>query len=145
MAETILKRREGCYACSIRCKRAVEVSSGEITVDPKYGGPEYETIASFGSLCQIDDLVLLAKAHELCNKYSIDSISTGCSIAFAMECYEKGLLTREDCDGLEVKFGNKDVILPLIDMIAQRRGIGDILAEGTTGRQRLSAGAEDFA
>ena len=89
MAETILKRREGCYACSIRCKRAVEVSSGEITVDPKYGGPEYETIASFGSLCQIDDLVLLAKAHELCNKYSIDTISTGCSIAFAMECYER--------------------------------------------------------
>lgn len=146
MAETILKRREGCYACSIRCKRAVEVSSGEITVDPKYGGPEYETIASFGSLCQIDDLVLLAKAHELCNKYSIDSISTGCSIAFAMECYEKGLLTREDCDGLEVKFGNKDVILPLIDMIAQRRGIGDILAEGTHRAAKIiGRGAEDFA
>lgn len=146
MAETILKKREGCYACAIRCKRAVEVNNERFTVDPKYGGPEYETIGSFGSLCCVDDLEVIAKAHELCNKYSIDVISTGATIAFAMECYEKGILTNEDLDGMELRFGDAEVVLKLIEMIANREGIGDILAEGSLrAAKKIGRGAEEVA
>ena len=83
---------KACYACSIRCKRVVK-SEGEYQVDPHYGGPEYETLSALGSNCGIGDLRAVAKANELCNRYGLDTISTGASIAFAMECFEAGMLT----------------------------------------------------
>lgn len=129
--KNILKKRHGCYACAIQCKRVVEVQNGEITVNPRYGGPEYETVAAFGSLCENDDLATIAKANELCNKYAIDTISTGATIAFAMECYEKGILTEKDLDGIKLNFGNSKAILKLVHKIANREGVGDILAEGS--------------
>jgi len=128
---TILKKREGCYACAIRCKRAVEVEREGLKVDIKYGGPEYETLAAFGSLCMVDDLEIIAKANELCNKYSLDTISTGATIAFVMECREKGLITEEELDGIDVSFGNGEAILQLVEKIGKREGIGDLLAEGS--------------
>ncbi len=146
MAETILKKREGCYACVIRCKRVVEVDREDLKVDPELGGPEYETIASFGSLCGIDDLELISKANELCNKYTLDTISTGMVIAFAMECYENGIITQQDTGGLKLTFGNKDVVLKLIEMIAKRQGIGDILAMGSKrAAKKIGKGAEQYA
>lgn len=129
MARTILKRREGCYSCVVKCIRIVEADK-PYPVDPKYGGPEYETTAAFGSLCMNDDLVVVSKANELCNKLGIDTISTGVSIAFAMECYEKGILDRESTDGLSLEWGDAEVILTLVQNIACRKGIGNILAEG---------------
>ena len=99
MANTILKRRDGCFACPVRCKRVVEVDKDDIKVDPKFGGPEYETIGAMGSLCGIGNLEVIAKAHERCNDLGIDTISAGVTIAFAMECYENGILTKEDTDG----------------------------------------------
>jgi len=145
MAETILKKREGCYACAIRCKRVVEVDREDLKVDPELGGPEYETIASFGSLCGIDDLGLISKANELCNKYTLDTISTGMVIAFAMECYENGIITEQDTGGLKLSFGNKDVVLKLIEMIAKRQGIGDILALGSKrAAEKIGKGAEQY-
>lgn len=141
--ETMLKERKGCYACAIRCKRVVEVKDENITVDPKYGGPEYETLAVFGSLCQVDDLKIIAKANELCNRYSIDTMSMGNAIVFAMECVNLGILNKDDFDGLDVSFGNKDIILPMIEKIAKREGIGDILAEGTViAAKRIGKGSE---
>ncbi|HKL13051.1 MAG TPA: aldehyde ferredoxin oxidoreductase family protein, partial [Halanaerobiales bacterium] len=131
MQETIGQSPEGCFACPVRCKRKVKVEEKDIKVDPRYGGPEYETIAAMGSLLEINDLRIIAKANELCNRYTIDTISTGMTIAFAMECYEKGLLTKEETDGLELKFGNSKVVLSLIKKIAKRKGIGDLLAEGS--------------
>ncbi|HQI17598.1 MAG TPA: aldehyde ferredoxin oxidoreductase N-terminal domain-containing protein, partial [Bacillota bacterium] len=131
MADTILKKREGCYSCAIRCKRAVEVQEEGLSVDSRFGGPEYETLAAFGSLCEIDDLKIIAKANELCNRYGLDTISTGCSIAFAMECTSRGILNKEFFEGMEVTFGNSSVVLPMIEKIARREGFGDILAEGT--------------
>ena len=128
MAETILKDRDTCYACAVRCKRVVEVPG---VVDPLYGGPEYETAASFGSYCGITDLTAVSLANQLCNMYGLDTISCGATIAFAMECYEKGILTLEDTDGLELKFGNEKVLPELIRKIVYREGIGDILAEGS--------------
>ena len=127
----ILKKKHGCYACAVQCKRIVEVDNGEVSVDPRYGGPEYETVAAFGSLCENNDLYTIAKANELCNRYAIDTISTGATIAFAMECYEKGILTEKDLDGIKLNFGNGKAILELIHKIAKREGIGNTLAEGS--------------
>ena len=123
----LLTARRSCYACAVRCKREVAVD-GRVS---EYGGPEYETIGAFGPNCGIDDLHLIAKANELCNSFLLDTISTGATIAFAMECYEHGLIGPEDTDGLDLCFGNSKVLLPLIEMIATRKGFGDLLAEGS--------------
>ena len=144
MAETILKRRGTCYACMVACKREVEVP--ELGVEQKYGGPEYETIASLGSLCGIGNLEVIAKGNQLCNQYVLDTISTGAVIAFAMECYENGILTKEDTGGLAVDFGNEEALLKLIEMIGRREGIGDVLAEGVKrAAAKIGKGAEQYA
>jgi len=130
MAETILKEADTCFACIVRCKRVVEVTEGKWTVDPQYGGPEYETLATMGSYCGVGDLVAVAKANELCNRYGLDTITTGATIAFAMDCFENGLLTIEDTGGIELKFGNGDAVVEMTEMIARRKGLGDLLAEG---------------
>ncbi len=144
MVETILTDRGTCYACAITCKREVEVP--ELGVTPRYGGPEYETIAATGSLCGIGDLKRIARFNQLLNQYVLDSISTGVVIAFAMECFEHGLLTKEDTGGLELRFGNAEAVEPLIHMIARREGIGDLLAEGVKrAAAKIGRGAERFA
>ena len=143
--KTILKGTKGCYACPIRCKRVVEVDEPNLKVDPAYGGPEYETIVSLGSLCGISDLKYIAKANELCNKYTMDTISTGMVIAFAMQCYEEGILTKEDTEGIELIFGNKEALLTLIEKIAHREGLGDLLSQGSyLAAQKIGKGAEKF-
>jgi aldehyde:ferredoxin oxidoreductase len=129
-------RNEGCYACPVRCKRVVK-TEGPYNVDPKYGGPEYETIGSFGSCCGIGDIEAIAKANELCNAYGLDTISTGVTIAFAMECFENGLLTKEQTGGVEIRFGNAAVLLELIPLIAEKKGIGELLAEGVERASRI--------
>ncbi|MES0360072.1 MAG: aldehyde ferredoxin oxidoreductase family protein [Anaerolineales bacterium] len=122
----LLTARRSCYACAVRCKREVAVE-GQTSV---YGGPEYETIASFGPNCGVGDLQVIAKANEICNAYMLDSISTGATIAFAMECFEHGLIGLDDTDGLDLRFGNAKAMLTMIDWIARRKGFGNILAEG---------------
>ena len=141
MYETILKGREDqkqdvhgrdtCFGCLIRCKRVVELDDGPITVDPFYGGPEYETLCALGSYCGIDDLPAIAKANEICNRYGVDTISCGATIAWAMEAFEAGVLTTEDTEGLALNFGNSAGMLKLVEMIAKREGFGDLLAEGS--------------
>ena len=145
MVDTILEKREGCYACAINCKRGVKVEQDNLQVHPRYGGPEYETIGAFGSLCEVDNLAVIAKANEICNRYTIDTISTGLAVAFAMECYEKGILAKEELDGLDLSFGNGEALLQLVEKIAKREGIGDLLAEGTYRvAQRIGQGAEEL-
>lgn len=145
MRETVLKKNESCWACAVRCKRIV-AADGPYQVDPAYGGPEYETLAALGSYLDIDDLVAVCKAAELCNKYGIDTISTGGTIAFAMECFENGIITAEDTGGVQLEFGNAGALVKAIEMIAERRGIGDILAEGSAmAAVTLGRGAEKFA
>jgi len=143
--KTILKGTKGCYACPIRCKRVAEINEPELKVDPSYGGPEYETIASLGSLCGISDLKYIAKANELCNKYTMDTISTGMVIAFAMQCYEEGLFTKEDTGGIELTFGNKEAVLVLIEKIAHCEGLGDLLSQGSyIAAQKIGKGSKNF-
>jgi len=122
----LLIARRSCYACAVRCKREVAVG-GKTSV---YGGPEYETLASFGPNCGVSDLQVIAKANEMCNSYMLDSISTGATIAFAMECFEHGLIGLDDTDGLDLHFGNAEAMLTMVDWIATRKGLGNLLAEG---------------
>ncbi|MBW6464026.1 MAG: aldehyde ferredoxin oxidoreductase family protein [Firmicutes bacterium] len=128
MSETILVKRDNCYACSVRCKRVVEIPG---KVDPLYGGPEYETCASLGAYCGINNLETVSIANQLCNMYGIDTISCGGTIAFAMECYEKGLLTRDQTGDIDLRFGNNEALVQTIELIAKREGIGALLAEGS--------------
>ena len=131
MSETILKERDTCYACAVRCKRVVEVDVGRFDVDPKYGGPEYETIAAFGSYLGISDLAAIAKANELCNKYGLDTISAGATIAWAVDCFEQGLIGPEDTGGMQLAFGDAAMMVQLVEMIGKREGFGDLLADGS--------------
>lgn len=143
ITKTILKQRETCFGCAIRCKGVVEVPG---KADPEYGGPEYETCATFGSYCGNTDLGDICEANQLCNMYGIDTISCGAVIAFAMDCYERGLLSKEETDGLELKFGNSSVFAPLIKKIAAREdGIGALLALGSDRAAAIiGKGAEDL-
>ncbi|GAB4504241.1 MAG: aldehyde ferredoxin oxidoreductase family protein [Anaerolineales bacterium] len=138
----LLSARRSCYACAVRCKREVAIE-GRVS---EYGGPEYETIGAFGPNCGIDNLHLIAQANELCNKYLLDTISTGATIAFAMECYEHGLIGPADTDGLDLRFGNGEVLIPLIERIATRQGFGHLLAEGSKrAAQKIGGDALYFA
>ena len=132
MSKTILKERDTCYACVVRCKRVVEVAEGPYQVDPLYGGPEYETVATFGSYCGISDLAAIARANQLCNMYGLDTITTGAVIAWAMDCFGQGIITTEDTGGVELRFGNAKAMVKMTEMIAKREGLGDLLAEGMT-------------
>lgn len=146
MTKTILKERDTCFACMVRCKRVVEITEGPYQVDPLYGGPEYETIATLGSCCDVDDLAAIAKANELCNMYGIDTISTGMMIGWAMECFERGLITAEDTGGLELAWGNAAAMVKLTELIGKREGFGEFLADGMVeAARKLSPEAEALA
>ena len=132
MAETVLKERENCYACVVRCKRVVEIKEGRYPVDPSYGGPEYETLATLGSYCGISDLAAVCWANQLCNMHGVDTITCGATIAFAMECFEKGLIGLEETGGLDLRFGNVEAMLAALEQIVIRSGpLGTVLAEGS--------------
>src|SRR5438132_12885476 len=144
MRDTILVNRGTCYACAVACKREVEVK--ELGVTPKYGGPEHGTLAASGSLCGVADLNALALINQLYAQYVLDSISTGAAIAFAMECFEHGILTTQDTGGIELAWGNADALERVVHLIGRREGIGELLGEGVRrAAARLGRGAEHFA
>lgn len=144
--DTVRVDMEACPACQVRCKKVVELENASFKVDRKAGGPEYETLAVFGSFCGIDDLDAICKANELCNFLSLDTISAGGTVAFAMECFEKGIINLEDTNGLDLSFGNADSMLKVLELMASREGIGDILADGTRkAAERIGNGAEELA
>lgn len=144
MRDTILVNRGTCYACAVSCKREVEVK--ELGVTPKYGGPEYETLAASGSLCGVDDLKALALINQLYAQYVLDSISTGAVIAFAMECYEHGIITQQMTGGLDLTWGNAQAVIDIVHQIGKRDGLGRLLGEGVKrAAAELGRGAERFA
>lgn len=144
LESTLLVDRKHCYACPISCCRVTVVKSGPYAC--KGEGPEYETIGAFGAMCALDSLEAVTLAHNLCDDYGLDVVSAGSTIAFAIECYEKGIITKADTGGLELKFGDADIVIQLIHKIAKREGIGNLLAEGTKRvAAKLDRGAERFA
>lgn len=128
-----LLRRESCFGCTISCKRYCKTT--EKYIGSESGGPEYETISVFGAGCEVADMDACLRANELTNLYGLDCISAGTAIQWAMETAERGLLPKKFTDPLtgkeyDLEFGNAEAMLALIDMIAYRRGLGDLLAEG---------------
>jgi aldehyde:ferredoxin oxidoreductase len=145
VTDKVFVKGVSCFACPIACGRGTEIKEG--TWKGNFGeGPEYETTNTFGAMCDISDLNAITMANYLCNEYGLDTISAGATIAFAMECYEKGILNKAGTGGVELKFGDEMLIVDLIHTIARREGIGDLLAEGTKRvSERLGRGSEHFA
>ena len=145
MAERILERHTRCFACPIGCGMNVRLQEG-----PYAGiwghGPEYETLAGFGGNCQCDDLNAITAMNDLCNRYGLDTISTSSAVAFAMEAYERGLLTKSGTGGLDLAWGNAEAMIETIHAIARRQGIGALLADGVReAARRLGPEAETMA
>jgi aldehyde:ferredoxin oxidoreductase len=145
MARSILVGRYSCGMCAIGCGRTVKIDKGPYQV-PKSGGPEYETLGMLGSNCLIDNLEAIAKANELCNRYGLDTISTGGAIGFSMEAYERGLITKKDTDGIEMTWGNADAMIEMVKAIGEAKGFGKILGQGVRkAAATIGGGAEEFA
>ena len=146
MVETILKERDTCFACVVRCKRVVEIKEGAYKVDAKYGGPEYETLGTFGSYCGVNDLAAISLANQMCNEYAVDTIAAGATISFAMECFEKGVITKEQTNGLELKFGDADVMLKALEMMLNAEGeFGKTLGMGSERAAKVwGNGADEY-
>jgi aldehyde:ferredoxin oxidoreductase len=143
MADTILKEQDTCFGCIIRCKRVVETDWKDKKVEPLYGGPEYETLATFGSYCGVNDLKAISYANQLCNMYGLDTIACGATIAFAMECFERGLISEKDTGGLDLRFGNADAMVQVVEQIAKKEGFGETLAYGSDeAAKRIGKGSE---
>jgi len=138
-------RRYACEKCSIACGGIFDVPEGPYPVRLGHK-PEYETLAGFGTLCLNANVESIVKANELCNLYGVDTISASTVVAFALECYEHGILTKEQADGLELTWGNHQAIVALTEKICRREGIGDVLADGVkVAAERIGRGAERFA
>lgn len=140
-----LVRRKACYACPIGCKRVVSIKSGPYTME-EGPGPEFQTCCNFGTTLMNNNLEAVIKCNELCNRYGLDTISCGSTIAFATECFENGLLGKGDTDGIELGWGDADAAIEMIHKIATRKGFGDILAEGVRiAANRIGGAALDYA
>ncbi|MBA4179912.1 MAG: aldehyde ferredoxin oxidoreductase [Anaerolinea sp.] len=164
IADEVRIEMGACYACSVRCKKVVQIEMRDedagvtrkgvkiavdpkhrYRVDPKYGGPEYESLAALGTNLGVDDIVALCKSNEICNYLGMDTISAGSTIAWAMEAYEKGVLTPEDTDGVKLEFRDGDAVVKMLQMIAAREGIGDLLAEGSQrAAEKIGDGSEGY-
>ncbi|MDJ0780349.1 MAG: aldehyde ferredoxin oxidoreductase family protein [Desulfosarcinaceae bacterium] len=139
-------KRPTCYRCPLKCKRSVRVET-PWNSDPAYGAPQYETLVAFGCNCGVDNLEAVIKANEICNRYSIDTISTGVAISFAMELFEEGILTTADTDGMTLRFGDAEAMLTLTEKIGKREGtFATLLGEGVKiAAERIGKGAMEYA
>jgi aldehyde:ferredoxin oxidoreductase len=135
MKEKVVKGHRACFACSINCTKYSVVPRGPYK--SIINGPDYETIYGFGSICGVDNIEALCKADEICDEFGIDLISASMSVAWAMECFEKGIFTLKDTDGIELRFGNADAMLKMTEMIGRRKGLGALLAKGTREASRI--------
>ncbi|MBI4677640.1 MAG: aldehyde ferredoxin oxidoreductase family protein [Elusimicrobia bacterium] len=139
------KRRYACHSCPVACGGIMEVKEGPWPLAETHK-PEYETLAALGTLCLVDDLPALFKLNDLCNRGGLDTISAGGVLAFAIECAERGILTKRDLGGLDLGWGKAEAMIRLLEMIIGRQGIGDVLAEGVArAAARIGRGAEEFA
>ncbi|MCP4680375.1 MAG: aldehyde ferredoxin oxidoreductase family protein [Deltaproteobacteria bacterium] len=133
-----------CYGCTVACKIIAEVKEGAFKFE-KGAGPEYETLCSFGTMCLNSNLFSIGKANDLCNRFGMDTITCGSTIAFAIECFENGLITKEDTDGIELGWGNAEAIIRMTRKIGKQEGFGKILAEGSArAAEKIGGNAADY-
>lgn len=144
------EKRWGCWHCPVACGGVVRLDKGKyaLSKDENYRShkPEYETIAMFGTNLLNDDLESIIKVNEICNRYGLDTISTGATLAFAMECYENGLITEQDTEGVELAWSNPEAIVTMTKKLAMRKGFGAVLADGVkVAAEKIGRGAEQYA
>lgn len=145
LSDKVLVSKVNCFACPIACGRKTEIKEGPWK-GHKGEGPEYESVNTLGAVCGVGSMEAITMANYLCNEYGMDTVSAGVSVGFAMECYEKGILTKEQTGGLELKFGDGELLVNLMEKIGKREGVGDLIAEGTRAMsQKLGQGSEKFA
>jgi len=139
-------KKYGCYRCPIACGAHMMAGNGDYIYEEGCHRPEYETLALFGSNCLNNNIESIIKANDLCNRYGIDTISAGSVLAFVMECYEKGIVTASDTDGIEMTWGNHRSMIAMLEKLANREGFGDLIADGVKiGAERIGRGADEFA
>ena len=147
-ADAIIKRQTrkyGCANCPIACGGIFNVTSGKYPVGETHK-PEYETIGAFGTMCMCDDFETIIKLNEMCNRSGLDTISAGTALAFAMECFENGIISESDLDGIALTWGNAEAMVTMLDKMIAREGFGDILADGVKiAAEKIGGGAEKFA
>ncbi len=139
------QKKYACWHCPIGCGGHMKAGA-QYPYPEGTHKPEYETIVAFGPMCLNNNLESIIMANDICNRYGLDTISTGCTISFAIECYENGLIGKQDTDGIELTWGNHQAIIAMIEKLAKREGFGDILADGTkVAAVKIGKGAEEFA
>jgi aldehyde:ferredoxin oxidoreductase len=142
---TLQEKKYGCWSCPIRCGGLMKGGT-EYKYAEGVHRPEYETLASFGTMCLNNHPESVIIANDICNRYGLDTISAGTAIAFAIECYENGLITSKDTEGVELTWGNHRAIIAMTEQMAKREGLGDILADGVrAAAAKIGGGAEEFA
>jgi aldehyde:ferredoxin oxidoreductase len=147
--KSLVKRQSkafACYLCPIRCRRYMEEGTGEYKYEAGSYRPEYETSAMLGTNCLNSNLESIIKVNDICNRYGCDTISAGASIALAIECFENGLITKADTDGIEMTWGNHKAIVAMTEKLAKREGFGAVLADGVkVAAERIGNGADKYA
>ena len=138
-------RDYGCHSCPVRCGAVVEIKEGPFATEGETHRPEYETLAALGSFCLTDNVESVIRANEICNLYGLDTIAAGVAVAFAMECYENGLIGKEETDGIELTWGNAEAMIAVLEKLARREGFGAILADGAEkAAERIGKGSENM-
>lgn len=141
--EKLHVRNKPCYMCPFSCAREIEINEGPYKIKAA-AGAEYETTAAFGSMCLISNVETIAYLNDICNKMGVDTISTGCTIAFALDCYEHGILTQDDI-GFPLEWGNEDAIIQLTNLICNNEGIGKIFSQGSRkASEIIGKGSDQF-
>jgi len=136
----------GCYACPISCGAIIRQKDGPFAIKDEMHRPEYQSLAALGGMLMNDNLEAVIKANDICNRCGIDTVGVGGTIAMAMECYENGLIGREDTDGIELTWGNAEAIVNMVEKVGRREGFGAVLADGTQKAvERIGKGAEKYA
>jgi len=147
--EAVIERQTkplACYMCTIGCNAIMKAGTGEYKYEEGSHRPEYETIAMFGTNCLNNNLESIIKLNDICNRYGIDTISAGETIAMAIECFEKGLITKSDTDGIELTWGNHKAIVDMTEKLVKREGFGAILADGAkVAAAKIGKGADEYA
>jgi aldehyde:ferredoxin oxidoreductase len=141
-----IERRTGCWHCPIACEGRLREGKGEYKYPAGTRRVEYETQAAFGTMCLNNNTESINMVNHLCNSYGLDTISGGSTIAFAIECYENGLITKANTDGIELTWGNHQAIVAMTEKMVKREGFGDVLADGVkVAAEKIGKGAEEYA
>jgi len=143
--DKLLVRPSACFGCPIACGRICEVKSGPYK-GTRVEGPEYETIGALGANCEVGNIEAITYANMLCDQYGLDTISTGMVIGFAMDLYERGIISKKDTDGVDLRFGSEEALIAMIKKIGNREGFGDVLAEGAKrAAEKIGKNADYYA